>query len=91
MSTGNLSLDLLLSNVANGENSGKTALRRRFPSLNDKEIDDLYKLICGAAKEAETDKASLVVTAPLSFAVKAKTTKATVEAMRRLFRLPVCS
>jgi len=85
MSTGNLSLDLLLSELletATGDKvQAKEAIKSRYPSLTDKEAGEIYAMIVSANGSQSKDSVSLAVTAPPSFAIKAKSTKNTVDAM----------
>ena len=84
MSTGSISLDILLNQIltdalAGGKSSVK-AIQRKFPSLSEKEACDIIAMISAAA-EGGNDSSELVVTAPPSFALKAKPTKVTVDTM----------
>lgn len=85
MSTGNINLDLLLSRIQQDTAcySGESLdlIRRRYPALSEKEASEILSLIIGATASANESKASLVVTAPASFSIKAKSTKNTVEGM----------
>lgn len=56
------------------------AIRKQFPSATEKEAQDIYALIQDN-QTASPERASLVLTAPPSFAVKTKSTKNTVEKM----------
>jgi len=82
MSTGNLSLDILLSKVAEDAISGRkdsiAALKKQFPSLNDYEIQNLYKMFLSAFDRADHSETSIVATTPPSFGIKAKSTMNTV-------------
>lgn len=84
MSTGNISLDILLNQIlidalSGGDDSVK-AIQKKYPSLTAKEAKEIYSLVSAAA-EVDDDSAELVVTAPPSFALKTKPTKVTVDAM----------
>ena len=86
MSTGNISLDILLTQIQEDAISANEdavfAIRRRYPTLSEKEAREIHALVCGAmATEKEADE--LVVTAPPSFAIKTKTTKIAVQEMLR--------
>lgn len=88
MSTGNISLDILLDKMQNsiaagGDISAESlrAIRKQFPSVSDKEAHDIYALVSGALDSSAKDKASIVLTAPPSFSFMAKTTKNTVSDM----------
>ncbi len=84
MSTGRISLDILLNQILtdalSGENASVKAIQKKFPSLSEKEAFDIIAMVSAAA-EGNKDSAELVVTAPPSFALKAKPTKVTVDAM----------
>lgn len=87
MSTGNMSLDILLDEIRNSIGSGSNpedllvSIKRRFTSVSDKEAQDIYSLVSGAMEMPEQENAALVLTAPPSFSLKAKTTKNTVRSM----------
>lgn len=84
MSTGNIGLDILLGQIREDALSSSkeslAAIHSRFPSLSEKEVNDIHSLVCGAMS-AEKESASLVVTAPPSFAMKTRTTKIAVQDM----------
>lgn len=83
MSTGILNLDLLLNSIIEdyfgNTNSSVNEIRKRYPSLSEKEANDILLLVKGALKENMEDSVSLVATTPPSFAIKAKSTKNTVK------------
>ena len=87
MSTGNMSLDILLDEIKNSIGSGGSSddlmksIKRRFPSVSDKEARDIYALVSASMEKSGQEIASLVLTAPPSFSLKAKTTKNTVAGM----------
>lgn len=87
MSTGNVSLDILLDELKNSIDEGNDpadsirAIKRRFSSVSDKEAKDIYALLSGALDTQDKEKTSIVLTAPASFSLKAKTTKNTVSSM----------
>lgn len=85
MSTGNINLDLLLSRIQQDTSCYSVEsidlIRRRYPALSEKEASEILSLIIGATASANESKASLVVTAPASFSIKAKSTKNTVQGM----------
>ncbi len=84
MSTGNLSLDILLGEIAEDAISGRrksvASLKRRFPSLSDKETDELFSMFHDALSSGK-ERATLVATTPPSFSIKAKSTMNTVRDM----------
>lgn len=88
MSTGNLSLDILLEKIKNTSASCDVpsiemiaAIKKQFPSLNDAEALDIYNLICALQLSDTKEKAKLVLTAPPSFSVKALSTRNMVSKM----------
>ena len=88
MSTGSLGLDILLDelkdSILSKENSegALISIKKRFPSVSEKEAREIYALVSGAfSDEGKNDKASIVITAPPSFSLKAKTTMNTVSAL----------
>lgn len=88
MSTGNVSLDILLKNVLSsvaGNDSGEAAdqIRARYPSLSETESKEIATLISAASEAAKGDRLALVATVPPTFAIRAKSTKITVESMIR--------
>ena len=54
------------------------ALKKQFPSLSDKELDDLFRMFLEAFSEGKEERATLVATTPPSFSIKAKSTMNTV-------------
>jgi hypothetical protein len=78
MSTGNLNLDLILGKIAEDAISGRrtsvSALKKQFPSLSDKELEDLFKMFLEALSERKEERATHVATTPPSFSIKAKST-----------------
>lgn len=88
MSTGNVSLDILLKNVLSsvaGNDSGEAAdqIRARYPSISETESKEIATLISAASEAAKGDRLTLVATVPPTFAIRAKSTKITVESMIR--------
>lgn len=88
MSTGNIGLDILLdelkNSIAAGEDISKESIRaikKKFPSVTDREARDIYALISDTLDLPMKENASLVMTAPPSFSLKAKTTKNTVSSL----------
>ena len=83
MSTGNINLDLLLSRIQHdaltGTRESVASIRKRYPALTEKEALEIFSLVAGASKDNANEKVSLVVTAPASFSIRAKSTKNTVE------------
>lgn len=84
MSTGNVSLDILLDQISNDaiakSMDALEAIKKRYPSLSEKEAVEIHKLVATAATPHK-DIASLIVTAPPSFAVRNKSTKVVIDDM----------
>ena len=84
MSTGSISLDILLNQILTDALAERDApikaIRKRYPSLSEKEAHEILAMISAAAEGGE-DSAELIVTAPPSFALRTKPTKVTVNAM----------
>lgn len=85
MSTGSINLDILLNQIREDAiartNEAVTEIKKRYPKLSDKEAQEIHALVVAAASETDKSKASLVVTAPPSFAIRASSTKITVDSM----------
>ena len=81
MSTGSISLDILLNkiltDVISGGNESIRAIQKRYPSLSEKEAHEILAMVSATA-QSNDDSVELVVTAPPSFALKTKPTKVTV-------------
>ena len=94
MSTGSISLDILLNKILtdaiSGGNESIRAIQKRYPSLSEKEAHEILAMVSATA-QSNDDSAELVVTAPPSFALKTKPTKVTVREMlmRSCFFLPM--
>lgn len=87
MSTGNANLDILLGQIE-ADRVGDTKqsipqIMKRYPSLSQKQAEEIYQLVTAASIEENSVSASLVATVPPSFSVRAKSTKNTVEGMIR--------
>ena len=87
MSTGDINLDILLRSIQNDAISGSSdsieQIRKRYPTLSEKEAAEIQTLVMDAASSPANVDASLVLTAPPSFSIKAKSTRNTVESMIR--------
>ena len=85
MPGGNLNREILLntvkSDMANGTSNAVSMIKRGFPELSDSQCFDLTAIIADAVKMKDTDKVSLVVTAPSSFSINARTTMNVVQSM----------
>jgi phosphatidylserine/phosphatidylglycerophosphate/cardiolipin synthase-like enzyme len=84
MSTGSISLDILLNKIQEDAitKSGEAVreIRKRYPSLSEKEAREVHTLITASSCGVKTS-AELVVTAPPSFSIKTKSTKGVVKTM----------
>lgn len=84
MSTGSISLDILLNRIRTDAVSGGDAslrsIQERYPTLSEKQAREILTMVSEATKGSD-DRAELVVTAPPSFALRTKPTKVTVNAM----------
>ena len=86
MSTGNLNFDLFISELlemCQDTIRVKESIKKRYPSLNEKEVGEISSLVLLANKTKADDNVSLAVTAPPSFSINAKSTKNTVDSMIR--------
>ncbi|MCC8106905.1 MAG: phospholipase D-like domain-containing protein [Clostridiales bacterium] len=85
MPSGNINQELLLNtikgDVANDTANAVPMIRSKFPELSEMQCDEFVKLIVSAMDKDESDKVSLVVTAPPSFAINARTTMNVVRSM----------
>ena len=85
MPDGNLNKEIFLntvkSDVANGTANALPMLKRSCPELLDAHCKDIIELIVGAMNMSEVDKVSLVLTAPPSFSINARTTMNVVQSM----------
>ncbi len=88
MSTGDISLDILLDELKNSITAGEDisketirAIKKKFTSVTDQEAQDIYALVAGALDSPAKENTALVLTAPSSFSLKAKTTKNTVSGL----------
>ena len=84
MSTGSMSLDILLDQIRQDaistSDDGVAMLLDRYPKLSEKEAKEIHKLVAVASKR-ERSESELVVTAPPSFALQTKVTKVVVKSM----------
>lgn len=85
MPSGNLNTELLLNTIkgdtANGTANAVPMLKKRFPELSDVQCGDIIGIISSAMEMRDGDKVSLVVTAPPSFSINARTTMNVVQSM----------
>ena len=92
MSTGNVNLDILLNTIKDtapvspDRQSTTNApavnlIKKRYPNLSPAEAEEIYLLVSSALMTNQGDRSELVVTAPPSFSVKARSTVNTVSSM----------
>ena len=85
MPSGNINRELLLNtlkgDIENGTSNVFSMLKRSCPELSDAHCEDIIESIIGAMDMVDADKVSLVVTAPPSFAINARTTMNVVQSM----------
>lgn len=85
MSGGNLNKEIFLNTVKSDASNGTTnsiaMLKRTCPELSDAHCEDIVASILGAMTMFDSDKVSLVVTAPPSFDISARTTMNVVQSM----------
>ena len=92
MSTGNVNLDILLNAIKDtapdSSDRQSTAnapvvnrIKKRDPNLSPAEAEEIYLLVSSALMANQGDRSELVVTAPPSFSVKARSTVNTVSSM----------
>lgn len=85
MSSGNLNKEIFLnmvrSDLSNGTSNAEAMLKRTCPKISDDYCKDIIESVIGAMTMADSDKVSLVVTAPPSFAINTRTTKNVVQSM----------
>lgn len=85
MPNGNLNKEIFLntvkSDVANGTANAVPMLKRSCPELSNAHCKDIIESIVNAMNMSETYKVSLVVTAPSSFSINARTTINVVQSM----------
>lgn len=82
-----MNLDILLDKIETDRACGTTQsileILKRYPSLSQKQAEEIYKMIVAASVSKRNVCASLVATIPPSFSAKAKSTKNTVESLIR--------
>ena len=76
-----LFLDTIKSDMINGTQNSTPMLKRSCPELGEHQCQNIIDTIMEAMTTIESDKVSLVVTAPPSFSINAKTTMNTVQSM----------
>ena len=85
MSGGSINKEILFntvkSDVANGTANAVSMIKKGFPELSNPECAELISLLETAMTSGDADKVSLVVTAPPSFSINARTTMNVVQSM----------
>lgn len=85
MSSGNLNKEIFLntikSDMSNGTDNAAHMLKKSCPELSSAHCKDIIGTIVGAMNMPEKDKISLVITAPPSFSINARTTMNVVQSM----------
>ena len=85
MSAGSINKELLLSTVksdiANGTANAAAMIKKSFPELSISQCSDISQIIESAFSNDDSVKVSVVVTAPPSFAINARTTMSVVQSM----------
>lgn len=76
-----LLLNTVKSDVANGTSNAVPLLKRGFPELSNAQCADIIKVITDTLEYRDDVKVSLVVTAPPSFSINARTTMNVVQSM----------
>lgn len=92
MSTGNVNLDILLNAIkdtapvgpdrqSTTNSAAVNLIKKRYSNLSPAEAEEIYLLVSSALMANQGDRSELVVTAPPSFSVKARSTVNTVSSM----------
>ena len=74
-------INTIKSDYSNGTTKSVEILKRNYPELSQKKCESIIELINEAITSNEADKVSIVVTAPPSFAINARTTMSVVQSM----------
>ncbi len=85
MSGGSINKEILFntvkSDMANGTANAVPMIKKGFPELSNPECAELVAFLENAITSGDADKVSLVVTAPPSFSINARTTMNVVQSM----------
>ena len=85
MPGGNLNREILFNTIKRDASSGSSnavsLIKKRFPELFEPQCEDIIGIISGVMEMQDGDKVSLVVTAPPSFTINARTTMNVVQSM----------
>ena len=74
-------INTIKSDYSNGTTKSVEILKRNYPELSQQKCESIIELINEAITSTEADKVSIVVTAPPSFAINARTTMSVVQSM----------
>ena len=74
-------LDLLKSDLDNGTRNSDAMLEKAFPELSAEQIDEAMEMVASAMQTEDSDKVSLVITAPTELSIKARSTRSVVRSM----------
>lgn len=74
-------INTIKSDYSNGTSKAVEILKRNYPELSQQRCESIIELINEAITSNEADKVSIVVTAPPSFAINARTTMNVVQSM----------
>lgn len=74
-------INTIKSDYSNGTSNSVELLKRNYPELSHQKCEDIAELITEAIASNDTDKVSIVATAPPSFAINARTTMSVVNSM----------
>lgn len=85
MSGGSINKEILFntvkSDMANGTANAVPMIKKGFPELSNPECAELVSILETAITSGDADKVSLVITAPPSFSINARTTMNVVQSM----------
>lgn len=74
-------LNTIKADAANGTDNATDILHRQYPGLSSADCAEIAATICAALTTENTEKVSLVATAPPSFRINAKPTMTVVQSM----------
>ena len=74
-------LDLLKSDLDNGTRNSDAMLEKAFPELSAEQIGEVREMVASAMQTEDSDKVSLVLTAPTELSIKARSTRSVVRSM----------
>ena len=74
-------LDLLKSDLDNGTRNSDAMLEKAFPELSAEQIGEVREMVASAMQTEDSDKVSLVITAPTELSIKARSTRSVVRSM----------